>query len=272
MSRRPVELPLDPHSITQRLGNDPRTVLMGPGLLLLQVAHPVVGAGVAQHSDYATDPFGRLVRTLAAITTVVYGGERAPGAATAVRSFHRPITGTMPDGRRYTAFDPEAWAWVHGTLGWGMVQGARRFGRPLSAEQSEQLWAEWLAVGDLLHVKAGQLPHTWAEVPGYVDAMVTDRLERTEAFEGVLGGSLQRMRRPPLVPVPLGVWNRFAAPVTAPLSLLAIGSLPASARRKFGLNWTAAHRRAFSAVCTGLQATSPIVTRLPAVPWPALAS
>lgn len=267
-----VRLPLDHRSITHRLGNDPRTVLMGPGLLLLQVAHPVVGAGVTQHSDYANDPFGRLVRTLAAITTVVYGGDRAPGAGAAIRAFHRPINGTLPDGSRYSAFDPEAWAWVHATLGWGMHQAARRFGRPLTDDESDQLWVEWLAIGELLHVRAGALPGTWRDVPAYVDAMVTGRLERTEAFDAVLGGSFQRVRRPPLLPVPAGVWHRLTAPVTAPLSLLAVGSLPSSARLHLGLNWTVAHRRAFSAACAGLQATGPIATRLPQVPWPALAS
>ena len=259
-------------TLAQRLGNDPRTVLMGPGLLLMQVAHPVVGAGVAQHSDYANDPFGRLVRTLAAITEVVYGGSRAAGAGAQVRSFHRPITGTLPDGSKYSAFDPEAWAWVHATLGWGMHEAARRFGRPLTDAESEQLWAEWLGVGELLKVRPGDLPARWAEVPDYVDAMVNDRLERTAAFEAVLGGSFQRVRRPPIVPVPIGVWNRLTSPVTAPLSLLAIGSLPASARRRLGLNWTIAHRRAFSAACAALQATGPVATRLPQVRWPALAS
>jgi uncharacterized protein (DUF2236 family) len=259
-------------TLVQRLGNDPRTVLMGPGLLLLQVAHPVVGAGVAQHSDYANDPFGRLVRTLAAITQVVYGGSRAAGAGDRVRSFHRPITGTLPDGSRYTAFDPEAWAWVHATLGWGMHQAARRFGRPLTDAEAEQLWREWLAVGELLKVRPGDLPATWPEVPAYVDAMVHDRLERTAAFESVLGGSFQRVRRPPLVPVPVPVWNRLTGPVTVPLSLLAVGSLPASARTVLGLNWTAAHRRAFGAACTALQVTGPLATRIPQVPWPALAS
>lgn len=257
-------------ALAQRLGNDPRTVLMGPGLLLLQVAHPVVGAGVAQHSDYANDPFGRLVRTLAAITEVVYGGDRAAGAGAAVRSFHRPITGSLPDGTRYTAFDPEAWAWVHATLGWGMHEAARRFGRPLTGAESEQLWSEWLAVGELLRVRPGDLPGTWREVPDYVDAMVEDRLERTAAFEAVLRGAFQRVRRPSLVPVPVSVWNRLTGPVMAPLSLLAIGSLPSSARRTLGLNWTYAHRRAFSAACLALQVTGPIATRLPQVPWPAL--
>jgi uncharacterized protein (DUF2236 family) len=200
------------------------------------------------------------------------GGSGAAGAGEAVRSFHRPITGTLPDGSKYTAFDPEAWAWVHATLGWGMHQAARRFGRPLTDAESEQLWLEWLAIGELLKVRPGALPASWTEVPAYVDAMVTGRLERTVAFESVLGGAFQRVKRPPLVPVPVGVWNRLTSPVTAPLSLLAIGSLPASARSHLGLNWNLAHRRAFRAACTALQATGPIATRLPQVPWPAIAS
>lgn len=261
----------EPIPIVRRIGNDPRTVLLGPGLLLLQVAHPVVGAGVAQHSDYQRDPFGRLIRTLGAITEVVYGNEeRAAGAGRRVRSFHRSIKGTLPDGSTYTAFDPEAWAWVHATLGWGMHRAAQRFGRPLDDTEAAQLWDEWLEVGELLHVRRGDLPAAWSDVPAYVDAMVAERLERTSAFDSVLG-SFQRVPRPKL-PVPHTVWNGLALPVTLPLSVLAVGSLPSSARVKFGLSWTPAHRQAFIAGCLALRATGPVATRLPRVPWPALAS
>lgn len=258
-------------TLVARLGNDPRTVLMGPGVLLLQVAHPVVGAGVAEHSDYRRDPFGRLGRTLGAIAEVAYGDEDASTAAgRQVRSFHRSITGTLPDGSRYAAFDPEAWAWVHATLGWGMQVAGRTFGRPLDEVESARLWDEWLEVGDRLHVRPGDLPAAWRDVPGYVDAMVADRLERTVAFDSVMT-SFHRVPRPSALPMPFTLWNGLAIPVTVPLSVLAVGTVPASARDKLGLAWTPAHRQAFWTGCTALRAFGPVATRLARQSRPALA-
>ncbi|MDP9398691.1 MAG: oxygenase MpaB family protein, partial [Actinomycetota bacterium] len=47
-----------------------RVVLLGgPAALLLQVAHPLVAAGVAEHSDFRADPLHRLRATLDATLT-----------------------------------------------------------------------------------------------------------------------------------------------------------------------------------------------------------
>ena len=60
----PTRLPLGPGTLTRRINLEPVILLGGGRALLLQVAHPLVAAGVADHSDYRSDPWGRLVRTL----------------------------------------------------------------------------------------------------------------------------------------------------------------------------------------------------------------
>ena len=60
-------------SITWRLAGDARLMLGAGYALLLQVSHPVVGAGVSEHSNFREDPWGRLVRTLDYSNTMVYG-------------------------------------------------------------------------------------------------------------------------------------------------------------------------------------------------------
>ena len=90
----------------------------GSCALLMQAAHPVVAAGVVEHSTYATDPFGRLMRTLRAASTWSSAADRPPrppsGASTPSTG---SVRGRVPDGEPpYSALDPEALLWVHATL------------------------------------------------------------------------------------------------------------------------------------------------------------
>ena len=133
-----------PSTITWRRAGDARVLTAAGYALLLQVSHPTVGAGVSEHSEFRDDPWGRLLRTLDYSSTMVYGGPRAAGEmGQRIRSFHTQIRGIRPDGRRYHALEPEAYAWVHGTLAEAIVIAHERFGRRFSDDQREQFWSEW---------------------------------------------------------------------------------------------------------------------------------
>src|SRR6058998_1538643 len=101
-----------PGSVIRRLGNSPLTPFLGGGsAVLLQVAHPLVAAGVVQHSDYRHDLWKRLARTLRALYLIAYGtkaeAERAGEAVQAVHAYVRGETetqlGRFPPGTRYSA-------------------------------------------------------------------------------------------------------------------------------------------------------------------------
>lgn len=82
--------------------------------LLLQSLHPLAMAGVAQHSDYRGDPWGRLQRTSEFLAVTTFGA--APDAQRAVdkvRGIHRRVHGVASDGRSYRAGDPHLLEWVH---------------------------------------------------------------------------------------------------------------------------------------------------------------
>ena len=84
----------------------------GPRALLLQLAHPAVAAGVADHSDFRTDPWRRLAGTLRSYLTIVYGTTAAARAEIRrLNALHRGIVGPG-----YAARDPELSLWVHATL------------------------------------------------------------------------------------------------------------------------------------------------------------
>jgi uncharacterized protein (DUF2236 family) len=82
--------------------------------LLLQSLHPLAMAGVAQHSDYRTDPWGRLQRTASFLAATTYGSvEQAEQAVKIVHRVHERVVGTALDGRAYAANDPHLLRWVH---------------------------------------------------------------------------------------------------------------------------------------------------------------
>ena len=82
--------------------------------LLLQSLHPLAMTGVAQHSDYKNDPWGRLQRTADFLATTTFGpAEAADQAIATVTAIHDRVTGTTADGVDYRANDPHLLAWVH---------------------------------------------------------------------------------------------------------------------------------------------------------------
>src|SRR5947209_16044529 len=117
-----------PGSLTWQFGSDVRLFLVMVYALLLQVAHPTVGAGVRDYSDFERRPWNRLLRTIDYVTLLVYGGDRAPDAGRRLRELHKRFRGTREDGRRYHALEPDAYAWVHATLIDTYVRGHAHFG------------------------------------------------------------------------------------------------------------------------------------------------
>jgi uncharacterized protein (DUF2236 family) len=82
--------------------------------LLLQSLHPLAMAGVAAHSGYRGDPWGRLHRTSHFLAVTTFGAEPDALAMTGrIRSIHERVRGTAPDGRPYAASDPHLLRWVH---------------------------------------------------------------------------------------------------------------------------------------------------------------
>ena len=82
--------------------------------LLLQSLHPLAMAGVAEHSDYRGDPWGRLQRTSTFLAVTTFGtAADAQRAVDKVRGIHRRVHGVAPDGRAYSADDPHLLEWVH---------------------------------------------------------------------------------------------------------------------------------------------------------------
>jgi uncharacterized protein (DUF2236 family) len=98
----------------RRVHGDASMFVGGLRALLLQSLHPLAMAGVAEHSDYRGDPWGRLQRTSTFLAVTTFGpATDAQRAVDKVRGIHQRVRGVAPDGRRYHAADPHLLEWVH---------------------------------------------------------------------------------------------------------------------------------------------------------------
>jgi uncharacterized protein (DUF2236 family) len=248
-----------PGSPIWRFAGDARLLTTAGYALLLQVSHPTVGAGVTEHSDFKADPWGRLFRTLDYTYSLTYGGpELATEIGRRVFEMHKRIKGVKPDGERYHALEPEAYAWVHATLAESIVTGNRRFGIPMPLDEVERFWADWRELGRLVGVRTRELPEDWARFRSYFERMVSERLENTEAVQDVLT-TLTRPARPPLPLLNDATWRVARLPMGRLLSLATVGLLPARLRERFGVRWTRAQAIELRALGAASRSATPLL-------------
>lgn len=250
-----------PGSTAWRYAGDARLMAGAGYALVLQVSHPTVGAGVAEHSNYAEDPWGRLLRTLDYSYVMVYGGPRlAAETGRRVRDLHKRIRGERPDGTRYHALEPEAYAWVQATLAAAIVNGHAAFGRPMARDTVERFYADWRRVSRLVGVRERDLPETWDGFLEYFDRMVAERLEDNAVVHGVLR-TLTRPAAPPIPGLGEGAWRVARLPVARLGALATVGLLPPLLRERCRLRWTRAQEREFRALCAASRAATPLLPR-----------
>jgi uncharacterized protein (DUF2236 family) len=162
-----------PASITWRIHADPVMGLGGLRALHLQALHPLAMAGVAQHSDFRADPWGRLLRTVNYVTTVSFGTTaQVDRAAARVRGIHRPLHGVEPEsGAAYRVDDPELLRWVHCCLADSFLTTFRRAGGALTAAEADRYVAEQVRAAALVGLDPDCVPANVADLAAYFTAM-----------------------------------------------------------------------------------------------------
>jgi len=195
----------------------------GVRALLLQSLHPLAMAGVAQHSGFKGDPWGRLQRTSHFLAVTTFGTSADADAMIArIRAVHERVRGTAPDGRAYAASDPHLLRWVHIAEIDSFLVAHQRYGHhPLDAEGRDGYVADTARVAEALGVL--EPPRSEAELrdqlTSYRDELSGTR-EAREAARFIL-------LTPPL---PLLARAPYAAIAGAAVSLL-----PVPARRQLRL-------------------------------------
>jgi len=257
-----AELVPQPGSAVWRHAGDARLIATGAFAILLQVAHPTVGAGVSEHSDFRADPWGRLLRTLDYSYAMTYGGPAmAAEMGRRIREMHKRIKGTTPGGEPYHALEPGAYAWVHATLAYSIVHGSALLARPMSARTVEDFYAGWRRSGRLIGIRERDLPPTWAAFGEYFDRMVAERLERTQAVGEVLESIAAPVQPPLPFPLSRGVWRVARYPAARQTTLITAGLLPGPLRERLGIPWTRAKERELRLLGAASRASTPLLPR-----------
>jgi uncharacterized protein (DUF2236 family) len=180
-------------------------------------------AGVAGHSGYRSDPWGRLQRTGEFIAMTTYGPiPSAEELIARIRAVHERVRGKTDDGTPYRASDPHLLAWVHAAETQSFLAAYQHFGpERLTAEEADQYVASAAPVGELLG--AVDLPRTEAELAEMIDGYRPELRASAAAIDTV-----EFLLKTPPVPWPgrLGYWMLAAG---------AIATLPVWAREPLGL-------------------------------------
>ncbi|WP_407319622.1 oxygenase MpaB family protein [Isoptericola halotolerans] len=210
-------------SPVRRVHADTATFVGGLRALLLQSLHPLAMAGVAGHSGYRGDPWGRLARTSTFLATTTFAtADDAQAMIDRVRAVHERVRGKAPDGRPYRASDPHLLSWVHVAEADSFLAAHQRYGeRPLTPAEADEYVAQSGRVARALG--AVVVPETVAELRDVLDAYRPELVAGPEALDT----ARFLLREPPLP------W-----PVRPPYRLLAAGAvslLPVWARDELGL-------------------------------------
>jgi len=219
----------------------------GPAALLLQIAHPSVARGVAEHSDFEHDPWKRLHGTINTTMALVFGdGREAERAVRRLNGIHAGIRGAD-----YRAMDPALLLWVQATLIVTSVEAYQRWVGPLTPAEREQFWQEARRVGVRIGIPLDESPADWPAL--------TDYWRRMLAPDGPIHATDTARRLAPMIlrpPFPL-VPGRAIDLLTLPGMAL----LPPRLRDEFGIPWSPAREKVASALGLAIRAWTTVIPR-----------
>ncbi len=247
------------HGMSWRMHRE-RVLLAGWGrAILLQIAHPKVARGVAEHSGFTTEPWGRLRRlrrTLDAMLALTFGSEEEAAAVAArINAIHDRVHGRLEEaggdaaaGASYSAHDPELLTWVHATLVESFLLAYRLFVGPVTAAEADRYCVEASGIEPALGIPAGRLPRSEAQLRGYLDAMLASGvIEVTD--------TARRLSRDLLAPPA----PRIVRPALWLAALPAVGLLPPAIRAGYRIPWDARRERALRIVAGAARTGLPLV-------------
>ncbi|MEX2160418.1 MAG: oxygenase MpaB family protein [Anaerolineales bacterium] len=243
-----------PGSMAWRLSRELVLGLVVLRALFLQVAHPKIAQGVAEHSDFRRRPFARAYATFKAQQRIVFGTcDEAIDALVRIYARHTVISGDS-----YRANDPSLLFWVYATLIDSMFFAYRTFLPDLTAAEWARFYEEGKLFASLIGIPAEQVPPRLADFNAWMQAAISSDEITVSPVGREIGRSLLRM--------PVGL----AASLNA---ILAGGTLPPKLRQQFGIRWSLRRQKwfnAFAASIKWLMRVTPQFLHTAPVYWTAL--
>lgn len=247
----PAGAPLGPGSLLWRYGGDWRAMLPGSSAGLLQLMHPGVGAGVAQHSAFFDDPFGRIRRSIPQIWATIFDAEDGERGRQ-IRDLHKSIRGVDDSGRRYHALDAETFWWAHATFTWNVFRSVELFHlRPLSPTEEQLLYAETVTWYRRYGVSDRPVPGDYRAFREKFTAICSDTLEMTPAASVAVG---YRLADVPEHSIGGSLVRGFVDPIVAPAAeILVRGCMPRVVRQRFSMRWGPAEAAQFRGLAAAVR-------------------
>jgi uncharacterized protein (DUF2236 family) len=241
-----------PGSVSWKVNREIIVVIAWGRAILLQLGHPLVGAGVHDHSRFRgslTASVARFRSTVGAMLALTFGNDQeAIAAAARINAIHDRVSGRLhaaagdfAAGERYSAHDAELLRWVHATLLDSILLVYERLVGPLTAEERDRYCAESAVMEPLLNIPAGLLPRNRAALEAYMRDMLIGRSIAVTDSSRVLA---RAVLFPP--------WWRLCWPAFRPVQLITVGLLPPAIRHAYGFAWTRCDAHAMARWITAL--------------------
>ena len=171
-------------AITWTIAGERLALLAWPRAILLQLAHPLVAAGVAQHSGFRSSPFApfaRLHATVGAMRQLTFGtDDEAAAVVRRILGIHDRVNGTL-----YEAAGPHAGAgsgtrrttpalllWVHATLLDSHVRILEQVLRPFTPEELDRYCGEAAPFAVVLGARPDDVPRTWQQLQDFIAGQI----------------------------------------------------------------------------------------------------
>jgi uncharacterized protein (DUF2236 family) len=229
--------------ITWTIAGERLALLAWPRAILLQVAHPLVAAGVAQHSSFRSSPFApfaRLHATVGAMRRLTFGTDaEAEAVVRRILGIHDRVNGTLREaagahagGTPYSAHDPALLLWVHATLLDSHVRILEQLLRPFTADERDCYCRETASFAVVLGAAPDAVPRTWRQLQDFIAAQIESGAVSVGAEARALGASILRP-----------AFGRLVWPLQYAGELVTVGSLPPAIRDGYGFVWNGRRER-----------------------------
>ena len=232
-------------SIVHRINAERLVVAGWTRAILMQVAHPLIAAGVNTHStfrDSTLAPMRRLHGTVTAMLGLTFGTPEEQARVIArIRAIHTRVNGTLretvgrhPAGTPYSAEDPALVLWVHLTLLDTSIRVYEALVGDLTAAERDEYCRASAGVAVALGAEAGAVPQCWEATLALVEATLRSGDLTVGADAHALAGALLHSRV-----------VSATGPVAWASRQLTIGWLPPDLRRQYELPWDARREQRF---------------------------
>lgn len=228
----------------------------GQRALVIGATHPVPYVGTSSSTNAKERPFMRLSSTAEAFESIFFGDRaEADKVLAMVHHMHTRVNGVLPQdegvhpaGTPYDAFDPELMLWTMGMLADSSRVCFEHLVRPLSDDEREALWQDWIRFGELFGMPRSVAPPTHRDFDVWLaEHLDGDRFHVTEEAR-VVGRAIATA-----MPVPRHL--RIGVQGT---NLVVVGLLPERVREAFGFSWGPVRQATFRTITAAVRASQRI--------------